>query len=164
MACVSELWLCRRLIHEGSTATSLPAGLLKRMAKRYFIGQPGLHLFCGDLHIPYAVNVDIRPAAKSDIIATSQHLPFPDDTFRWSFSDPPYSDAWSEKIWATGKVKLREVMAELVRVTAPGGLILWLDLRPWTWPRSLQTEAYIGVMAGPRRRIRLLHVLRKQML
>lgn len=164
MATIGELWFCRRQIGKGVTAISLPAGLLPRMSRRFFIGEPGLHLFCGDLRIPRALNVDIRAEAEPDIVATGAALPFSDNTFAWVFADPPYSDAWADKFWGTGPVRLYKVQREIIRVTKPGGTILFLDLRPWGWPKGVKTEAYIGVMAGPRCRLRLLHVLRKPML
>lgn len=160
-ATMAELWLCRRQIGKDKSALSLPAGLLKRMSRRFFIGEPGLHLFCGDLRIPRALNVDIRPEVKPDIVASAVALPFPDNTFPWVFADPPYSDEWSAKFWGTGPVRLKDVQREMVRVTKLGGLLLFLDFRPWSWPDGVKTEAYIGVMAGPRCRLRLLHVLRK---
>jgi SAM-dependent methyltransferase/uncharacterized protein YbaR (Trm112 family) len=59
------------------------------------------------------LNVDIFPNENVHVLAHAEHLPFPDDTF-----DAVCSEQMLEHVFAPGAV-----VAEMLRVTKPGGLI-----------------------------------------
>ena len=49
-----------------------------------------LHLCCGYTYFDFAVNVDIDPKSRADIIADMFHLPFRSNVFDTIICDPPY--------------------------------------------------------------------------
>lgn len=157
---ISELWLCRRPIIKGKGNWTFPAGFIKRLEPRYCNEEPGLHLFSNGALVKNSIGLDIRSECKPDIVANAEQLPFPSNTFKWCLSDPPFSEKWGRTIWGTKRIAVGKVQSEIMRVVEPGGLIMWFHYRPFVWPKTCRTLAYIGVMAGCRNRLRLLHVLR----
>lgn len=81
-----------------------------------------LHPFGGCAE--YGVRVDINPEVMPDIVGDAHNLPFGDDIFDAVILDPPYSDEYSERLYATKGVKFKQYTKEAVRVLKEGGFLV----------------------------------------
>jgi len=89
-----------------------------------------LHLCCGLTKFSFAVNVDLDPQARADILADMFHLPFKDGVFDTIICDPPYRLAIHKKAaW------VRE-MLRVVKKEIGSQILLKTDFIPYfglTW-------------------------------
>jgi hypothetical protein len=125
-----------------------------------------LHWFSGlEQPEPGIVTVDGNPAVRPSVVCLGTDTPFSDATFDASFADPPYSPKDSER-YGLPYPSATKVLAELARVTKPGGKIgLLHEFIPPTGGKKylpVKLLGIIGIMNGPQKRIRLFAVYRKQ--
>jgi len=85
-----------------------------------------LHPFGGKAE--YGLRVDINPEVNPDYVGDAHDLSmFLDNTFDLVVLDPPYSEAYAERLYGTnkfGKLKFRTYTKEAVRVAKEGGFIV----------------------------------------
>jgi len=82
-----------------------------------------LHPFGGKAQ--YGTRVDINPETNPDIVGDAHNLVMiADNSYDLVILDPPYSDAYSERLYATKGVKFKKYTAEAVRVCKEGGYIV----------------------------------------
>lgn len=114
-----------------------------------------LHWFSGTVPAdPGVVTVDGNLGVKPMVCALGTSLPFLDCTFDASFADPPYSPTDSKR-YGLPYVSARKVLAELARVTKPGGKIgLLHKFIPPTKQMPVKLRGVVGVMNGPQKHIR----------
>ena len=82
-----------------------------------------LHPFGGKAE--YGIRVDINPEVKPDYIGDAHNLNmFGDELFDLVILDPPYSDAYSKKLYGTKKLKWGQYTKEAVRVLKKQGYLV----------------------------------------
>lgn len=166
---------------------AFPPGLLPRVFALFPDAAKILHLFSGslteeqvreawadvyhspsDLVMPLQVRLDNgrMPEAQEAMpnIVTDAELVaecFPTMRFDLVIADPPYSRADAEKYGGSMPNK-KLVIAEVARVVAPGGHLVWLDTslpmfskRHWHWCGA------IGIVRSTNHRVRLLSIFRR---
>jgi hypothetical protein len=163
----SERWLrgVWTLGNDYRNATSLygayPPAYLRRI-DALLPPERRLHAFSGSLPaLPGSVRVDLVSSRGPDIAADVTKLPFLDGYFRQVIADPPYSDTDAIR-YGTPMVDRRKALSELARVTARGGILVWLDTvlpmfakRDWHWFGS------ICVIRSTNHRVRLVSLFEK---
>lgn len=117
-----------------------PVGLLPRILRECYTGGRFLHVCCGEARIPQAVNLDIRPEVKPDVLGDGHRLPFRTATFAFVLCDPPYEQYDARALYGTDHVRLFTLLEELSRVTEPGGL--YMMLYPYR-PHRLQRDCVV---------------------
>ena len=81
-----------------------------------------LHPFGGKAQ--FGVRCDIKLEVEPDYICDAHALPFRDNTYDLVVLDPPYSEAYSKRLYGTGKLKFKTYTAEAVRVCKEGGYVV----------------------------------------
>lgn len=81
-----------------------------------------LHPFGGKAE--FGIRIDVNEEVQPDVIADAHNLPFADGLFDLVLLDPPYSDEYSERLYATKGVKFKEYTAEAVRVLKEGSYLV----------------------------------------
>lgn len=112
-----ELWK-----HGHDHAAGVPDGIMSRLLRE--VRPDGLmcYLCCGSHPILGAINVDISPSSRADIIADATRTPFLTGTFAFVFADPPYPKYDSQKLYGCKIIPLYSLLEEMSRITASGGL------------------------------------------
>lgn len=152
-------WFCGRPM--AKYYGSFPRGFWKRAKK---IIKPGnmLHWFCGLAEKEEGIlNVDGNPDVNPHLIVEGVKLPFPDNHFDSSFADPPYSPADSKR-YKFKYPSSQKVLAELARVTKPGGKIgLLHKFLPVVKGSRAKLIGCVGVINGPLKHIRGFYIFEK---
>jgi len=80
-----------------------------------------LHLCSGSMRT--GVRVDIRPEMQPTVCCDVRNTPFPDESFDFILSDPPYAESYAENLYGTGQhyPKPGEILKEATRLLRPGG-------------------------------------------
>lgn len=83
-----------------------------------------LHVCSGSLPRGEGVRVDIRTAARPDILADARHLPLADGSWRGGILiDPPYSAHYARELYGVDYPRPSHLLREAARVIALGGRI-----------------------------------------
>jgi len=72
----------------------------------------------------YGIRVDIKPEVNPDFTGDAHDLNFKDESFDLVILDPPYSDAYSKRLYGTKKPKFKQYTKEAVRVLKNGGYLV----------------------------------------
>lgn len=122
-----------------------------------------LHWFSGTVRAGDGVTtVDGNAGVDPMFCVEGPTLPFPDATFDASFADPSYSPK-DAKRYGFPYISATTVIAELARVTKPGGRIGLLHMFiPPTKRLPVKLLGVIGVMNGPQKHIRAFSVYRRE--
>ena len=80
-----------------------------------------LHLCSGSMRT--GVRVDIRPEMQPTVCCDIRNTPFPDESFDFILSDPPYAESYAENLYGTGQhyPKPSEILKEATRLLRPNG-------------------------------------------
>ena len=109
------------------------------------------------------VRVDLRQAARPDVMADGTALPFRDRQFAGVLLDPPYSVEYARELYGTGYPRPSRLLAEAARVTRPGGRVGFLHfLVPKPGSPLLTIERVWGVTQGCGYRIRAFTVMQRR--
>lgn len=162
---------------------AFPPGLLPRIFSLFPDAGSVLHLFSGSLTgegvreawqeahpktlvLPRQVRMDNArmpeaEAAEPDVIGDAAAVGSLPHSFDLVISDPPYSHDDAERYGAKLPNKKR-VVAELAKVTRPGGTLVWLDTslpmfskRDWHWWGA------VAIVRSTNHRVRLLSMFRR---
>lgn len=82
-----------------------------------------LHVCSGSLKKGEGIRVDIRKAARPDILADGRKLPLPSGSIAAVMLDPPYSDAYARSLYNVDYPRPAHLLREAARVVRPGGRI-----------------------------------------
>lgn len=82
-----------------------------------------LHVCSGGLTRGEGLRVDLRAAARPDIIADGRALPFADGSMAAAMLDPPYSEHYARELYGTEYPRPAHLLAEAARVVRAGGRI-----------------------------------------
>ena len=138
-----------------------PGNFLKRVLSIFPDRAKTLHLFSGTLIAqPGETTVDcqVTDYARPTVIANAKKLPFTCGMFDFVLADPPYSAADATK-YGTPMPSRRHVMAEVARVTSPGGHLAWLDtVRPMYRAEEWKQVGGIMVLVSTNTRARCLSI------
>jgi len=153
-------WLCGPPVRHGQFQ-QYPSRFIYNLRRTYpeLVEPTVLHMFSGASDL--GVTTDYREETGADIVAPFDDIPRPDGSFTGVLADPPYADHWQGQ-WHGGLPKPKHVLAEAVRLTAPGGLVAILHIIIIPAYRSLNVEriALHPVLTGPNNAIRVLNVFR----
>ena len=80
-----------------------------------------LHLCSGSMRT--GVRVDIRPEMQPTVCCDIRNTTFPDESFDFILSDPPYAESYAENLYGTGQhyPKPSEILKEATRLLRPNG-------------------------------------------
>lgn len=80
-----------------------------------------LHLCSGSMRT--GVRVDIRHEMNPTVCCDIRNTPFPDESFDFILSDPPYAESYAENLYGTGQhyPKPSEILKEATRLLRPNG-------------------------------------------
>lgn len=82
-----------------------------------------LHVCSGALPPGEGIRVDLRPAARPDVIADGRALPFADGSMEAVLIDPPYTRHYARHLYGVEYPRPSHLLAEAARVVRPGGRI-----------------------------------------
>lgn len=102
-----------------------PRGLIKKLlpwlrcARREI-----LHVCSGSLPRGEGIRVDIRPAARPDILADGRALPLSNGSIAGAMIDPPYCEEYAQSLYGVEYPRPSHLLREAARVVRPGGRIV----------------------------------------
>jgi hypothetical protein len=172
---VSGVWYCGTGFQKAIYYGQFPMTFVKRVTAMFPTNEfKFLHLCCGKCHIDGATNVDVREASNfdgtdmlqyADVIADVENLPtdiFPENSYDVCLIDPPYSQEDSSRYGVARLVSPKKVFAQLARIIAPGGWVLWLDEKFPNFPKEFfELMGLINVVSGANRRVRIVAMYRR---
>lgn len=82
-----------------------------------------LHVCSGGLPRREGIRVDLRPAARPDIVADGRSLPFRDGSVSAVLLDPPYSEHYARELYGVDYPLPSHLLKEAARVVRHGGRI-----------------------------------------
>lgn len=82
-----------------------------------------LHVCSGALPRGEGIRIDIRPAARPDIIADGRALPLRTGSVAAVMIDPPYCEEYALSLYGVEYPRPSHLLAEAARVVVPGGRI-----------------------------------------
>ncbi len=107
--------------------------------------------------------VDLRAAARPDLLADGRALPFSEGSWSGVLIDPPYSTEYARELYGTDYPRPSHLLAEAARVLRPGGRCGFLHfLVPMVGRSRLRFERTLGVTQGCGYRIRAFTVFVKR--
>jgi len=167
---VSGVWYCGTGFQKAIYYGQFPMTFVKRITAMFPTDNfRFLHLCCGKCHIDGATNVDLRETSAEDgsdmrqyvdVIADVEDLPedkFPAASYDVCLIDPPYAQEDSTRYGVARLVSPKKVFAQLARVIAPGGWVLWLDEKFPNFPKAqFELKGLVSVVSGANRRVRVV--------
>lgn len=121
-----------------------------------------LHPFGGKAE--FGIRCDINPETQPDVVADAHALPFADDTLDLVILDPPYSDAYAERLYATKGVKFKKYTAEAVRVLKENGWLVMYHYLATPSIRGTVLTKRIFLETRMWHKLRCIHIHRKDTL
>jgi len=85
-----------------------------------------LHVCSGSLPPGEGIRVDIRPAARPDILADGRHLPLADGSVAAVMVDPPYTVQYAKDLYGVEYPLPAHLLREAARVVRPCGVIAFV--------------------------------------
>lgn len=157
------LWTAREVFDGESVWGAYPKGFVA-WACRLIECAPTevLHLCSGGLRAGQGTRVDLRRAARPDVVADARKLPFADGTFAGALIDPPYSVEYARDLYATDYPRPSHLLTEAARVVRSCGRIGILHFIVPMPPPGTSLETVRGVTTGTGYRIRAFTVFRRE--
>lgn len=82
-----------------------------------------LHVCSGSLPRGEGIRVDIRPAARPDVLADGRALPIASGSIAAVMIDPPYCEEYALSLYGVEYARPSHLLREAARVVRPGGRI-----------------------------------------
>jgi len=142
-----------------------PSGFLRDVVRLELLGAVHrdeiLHVCSGALGPVERWTVDMRPAARSSVIARGEALPFIDASFRAVMIDPPYTEEYARNLYRSESPRPAHLLREAARVVRPGGRIGLLHIAVPITPDGCEFVTSFGVVPGPGFRIRAFTIYQR---
>lgn len=120
-----------------------------------------LHVCSGSLPRGEGVRVDIRPAARPDVLADARALPFRTGTIAAALCDPPYSAHYARELYGVDYPRPSHLLREMARVVRSGGrigLVHYITAQPVPGMRHVKTFAASTGFDMPMRAVTIYEV------
>jgi SAM-dependent methyltransferase len=157
------VWYCGTGFQKQTYYGQYPLTFVRRIAAMFPTSDYRmLHLCSGSCYIEGATNVDIhKPTPENhvrcDVVADVEDLPFKAGSFDVTLIDPPYSEEDASRYGVKRLIRPKKTVAEVRRVLAPGGWLLWLDEKYPSFRRQeWDLRGLVGIVTGEGRRTRIL--------
>jgi hypothetical protein len=85
-----------------------------------------LHVCSGSLPKGEGIRVDMRAAARPDILADGRALPLADESVAAVMLDPPYTEHYAQELYGVEYPRPKHLLAEASRVVRRGGMIAFV--------------------------------------
>lgn len=82
-----------------------------------------VHVCSGGLPRGEGIRVDVRPAARPDVLADGRHLPFRTGSVEAVLLDPPYTEHYAKDLYGVDYPRPSHLLREAARVVKPCGRI-----------------------------------------
>lgn len=107
-----------------------------------------LHVCSGSLRPREGIRIDVRRAARPDVLADGRHLPFAEGTFAAIMLDPPYTVQYAQDLYGVDYPRPSHLLKEAARVVRPCGRIAFVHyLVPMPPPRCSLVRV-LGLSTG----------------
>jgi len=142
-----------------------PPAYLKRIQSLFPDAKRVLHLFSGSLAAGPYTRVDRRAdpsrGVVPDVQADAHALPFISSAFDLILADPPYSGEDADR-YGTPMIDRRQVFDQCVRILAPDGNLVWLDMiHPMYRKAELKLWGQVGIVRSTNHRYRIVTMFRR---
>jgi hypothetical protein len=107
-----------------------------------------LHVCSGGLPRGEGIRVDVRAAARPDLVADGRALPLVDASIAAVLLDPPYSEHYARELYGTDYPRPAHLLAEAARVVRPGGRIGFVHYLVANPPRDCHHVKTFGLSMG----------------
>ena len=121
-----------------------------------------LHLCSGS--VTSGTTLDIRSQTNTQIVADCRQTPFPDETFDYILTDPPYSQEYANNLYNTADnyPTPYQIVKEASRLLKPGGKLGILHTQVPVIRKPMKILSVHGITLGCGYQIRAWTLLRKE--
>lgn len=121
----------------------------------------GQYVCSGALPRGEGIRVDIRPAARPDILADGRALPLADGSVAAVMLDPPYCEEYAESLYGVEYPRPAHLLAEAARVVRRGGRIAFVHYIVPQPPVGTRVVKIFGMSTGFNMPMRALTILER---
>lgn len=121
-----------------------------------------LHVCSGSLPRGEGIRVDIRPAARPDIVADGRALPLRDGSVDAVLIDPPYTEHYASDLYGCEYPRPAHLLAEAARVVRPAGMIGFVHYIVPRPPPNCAFEKAFGLSTGFGFPMRAVTIMRRE--
>ena len=107
-----------------------------------------LHVCSGSLKPGEGLRVDVRPAAKPDVLADGRRLPFRDGSIAAVMLDPPYTVQYAQDLYGVEYPRPSHLLREASRVVRPCGRIAFVHYLVPMPPPLCKLVRVLGLSTG----------------
>ena len=121
-----------------------------------------LHVCSGSLPPGEGTRVDMRPAARPDVLANGEALPFADGTAAAVMLDPPYTEGYAKNLYGIRYPVPARLLREAARVTRPCGRIAFTHFMVAPRPPGCRWVKTIALSTGAPYQLRAVTIFERE--